>query len=582
MLSPLARELRAQRRRVGAPAGSAPREPPSSLWAPRPLALERSARVVARLAAIEREHPRLHARLGRLDPAQLDAVLCDDPAVLVRAQVGSGKTTVLVHRVLYLHVGAGVPFDEMAVLTFTNRAAAEIRARIIAALDDDHVAFDPDHLWLVGTFHGVARTLLARVLPVERLGRRRDFELLDEDARAALLDEITQANRLRILHRRRLGKRLRCLATGTVTGPERDDLVRLVELYGTEKRTRNLMDFDDLIVNAATLLAHREGAPPRAVVVDEMQDCEPRELDFLRALRGPATAFFAVGDPQQAIYGWRGSGLAAFASAERDLGCRTLGLPFNYRSTRTIVDAARLVLGSQPVSAGPLVATRAAGAPISVRRHQDAVSEAIYLEARLDELHRAGVAYRSIAVLCRLRAQLDALERVLTSHGVPWIDTDDPERDAVRLLTLHGAKGLEFEHVFLSGINRGVLPLGGRAGADDAEERRLLFVGLTRARDHVEISYHARPEHHSAVGEPSPYLRSWPAGMILRHDESLAVAPVTAPESRACNWSAGQAVRHPRYGAGSIVRVDDGNVHCDFGKLGRRSFPEKLCPLVPA
>ncbi|HEY3352144.1 MAG TPA: ATP-dependent helicase [Polyangia bacterium] len=786
MLAELQRRLRAERR--GAAHDRAPDAP-----APAPLAVPAMAPLTRALAgtleAIRAAHPRLHDSLARLDAAQLAAVLGEEPAVLVRAPVGSGKTTVLAHKALTLHLTAGVPLRAMAILTFTNQAAAEIRGR----LEDLAGAARPPaaDFWLTGTFHAVARRLLARALPIARLGYRPGFGVLDEEGREALWDRLIRAHGLRVGDRRRLRARLGAAAAGG-DGQDDDDLARLAALAAEEKRARNLMDFDDLIAHATTLLEGAGGAPdlpPRWIIVDEIQDCEPRELALLRALRGPATGLFAVGDPHQAIYGWRGSAPDLCARAEAELGCTTAALPVSYRSTRVILDGACAVLGAQPAGGGALVAARAGGARIVVRRHHDPVSEAAYLAGRVAELRAAGVPHGSIAVLVRLRAQGATLARALGERGVPVVEAarqdlraepavawlldllraglqadaeaaarvlthrrygcrdrlprrrrgealglaglrarlaaapaaaralalcdlvaglpawlahgagdrdaalfahlqlaallrpasptyaddvaavrgalaalaaraaDDPapppaalataldeaalgslaptagadHADAVAVMTLHAAKGREFRHVFLSGINAGIVPLAARGGPrEEEEERRLLFVGLTRARDGVEISYHAHPHHPAALGEPSPLLAALPAALVdwldappvavaenqqgdgetgsriefgcgqraavcsstvlarqrdrTQSDSPSPRLPVAAPAPPAPAtpppFRPGQAVRHPRYGAGVVTRITEAEVDCDFGPRGTRSFLTRLCPLV--
>lgn len=592
----------------------------------------------ARLDAVQALHPRLHHSLSGLDEAQLAAVLSPDEALLLRAPVGSGKTTVLVHKVLYLHFIEGIPLRAIALLTFTNRAAAEIRGRIEQLSAGGLTA---DDFWLTGTFHGVARGLLARALPIGQLGYRADFSVLEEAEREQLIEQLIVQHRLRVGRRSQLRERLRQPRPGEAA-PE-GAVGRLAALFAEAKRARNAMDFDDLIAHATTLLGTLAGAalgaslgvpaadsaasaslgvpasspdmaaaadpmlalPPRFILVDEMQDCEPRELDFLQRLRGPRTGFFAVGDPHQAIYGWRGSAPSLFARAEADFGCRTQALATNYRSTRTIVDGARAVLGLQKAAGGTSGALRAArslGERMVVRRHHDPIAEALYLGERLTRLHHSGVPYAEIAVLYRLRAQAEPIRAALIERGIPCAESEESTPEAVRLLTLHAAKGLEFRYVFLSGINQGLCPLGhaDKLG-DDAEERRLLFVGLSRARDGVEISYHTRPHQLGALGEASSYLTWLPAALVDWSEvpgpvpaapvpPAEAVPPVvgSAPAPAAPSappdagpWQVGQAVRHPRYGEGVIVGVSGGNVDCTFGKFGARSFPVALCPLLP-
>jgi DNA helicase-2/ATP-dependent DNA helicase PcrA len=227
---------------------------------------------------------------------------------------------------------------------------------------------------------------------------------------------------------------------------------------------------------------------------------------MVMALRGRETCWFGVGDPLQAIYGWRG-GTDGFARAEAVIGGRIHELPFSYRSTRTVLEAARAVLGDQPTRCGAVQPVRGDGARVVVRRHHDPISEAHGIAARIAELRAGGVANAEIAVLCRLRAQADALVELLTARGTSCIDRDDAPDDAVRVLTLHAAKGLEFRHVFIAGLNRGILPLElPDRWTDEAEERRLLYVGITRARDGVELSYPANPHQFGARNEPSPLI----------------------------------------------------------------------------
>lgn len=611
--------------------------------------------IAAHLDAVRSMAPRFAEKLAGLDAGQLAAIFSDDSAVLVRAPVGSGKTTVLVHRLLYLHLCQGVPLQRLALLTFTHRAADQLRQRIESLLDRPT---GPDEFWLTGTFHSVARTLLRRPLADAlwaQLGYRADFSILDDDGADALLAEIIATERLRVGRRAKLRQRLRAIPASDREG-QGDDLGRLAAQYAQAKQARNALDFDDLISHAVALLSSLPGSPawlPHAVLVDEMQDCQAQDLSLLHALRRPPSHFFAVGDPYQAIYGFRGSAPQIFARTETDFGCRAYALPCNYRSTRTIVDGARAVLGLQPAAGsapGALRAVRADGDRIVVRRHHDPVAESIYLAGRIAQLHAGGIPYREIAVLFRLRAQAAIVQQALTQRGVPCIEHDalpgpadlqtvpdpgptraapapDPrplpraaaDVDAVRLLTLHAAKGLEWRYVFLSGINQGLLPLGRGFHLDvalDAEERRLLFVGITRAKDCVEISYHVRPHERLAVGAPSDFLTALPAALVDWQVDAgqgrassavpRALIPQAAPAAEGAQgkpcpapgatdptsggpsdgdppspFQPGRSVRHARYGVGVIVAVRDGQIDCDFGKMGARSFPVALCPLVP-
>ena len=787
MLHDLRRQLRQQRQ---SPEGAAP--PPlvsqtvEASEAPTSLAMEVPAELAGELHAVAELHPRLHASLAQLNAFQLRAVFSTDVSLLVRAQVGSGKTAVLVHRVLVLHLVRGVPLRQLAVLTFTRKAAGEIRSRIEALAGDDAPMRAAD-FWLFGTFHGVARSLLQRVLLSngQTDGMRRDFAILDPSAREALWRGLIAAHDLDVKYPAQLAKRMDALRQGKTRHgamKQDDDLTRLQVLATAEKLRRGVLDFDDLLDFATKLLTDKRSdspafTPPQHVLVDEFQDCEPRELEFLRRLRGtdsPETkgGFFAVGDPYQSIYAWRGGSPQLFDAVEREFACEALSLPVNYRSTSAILECARSVLGAQhgvTSAQGRLQGLRGAGQPVVIRRHHDAFQEAVYVRDRVQQLQAEGVPLREIAVLARTRRQLQPFSAVLADAGIAceeaargaladrpaaaWLlqllraalwpedvdaareallhehfgcltgrqwpkkalakfpdlkglpalarlldkpargldkpslaldfarevvelllqtptvlaapvpgcadllwrhlevvlllrptaarheqDAQDARRlldaletfagrtaegetalaglrhaldevamhgagvlgetlevhaDSVKLLTLHASKGLEFRHVFLSGINQGVVPLARTWGdlAADAEERRLLFVGLTRARDTVELGWHGRPPHPQALGLASPYLLQMPAALTEWLDGSqplqavqteATTAQVQVPQQPASPYQPGVAVRHARYGAGEVTALADGTVTCRFEKFGDKAFPVLLCPLVVA
>jgi superfamily I DNA/RNA helicase len=402
--------------------------------------------------------------------------------------------------------------------------------------------------------------------------------VLDEDAEAAFLAKVTSEAGLRTCRPR--ASRFRGRGNGK---PSTELDARLAE----RKRAENVMSFDDLIDGAIALLKEPgESAArckPQWILVDEGQDCASRELSFIDALRGPATRLFIVGDPLQSIYGWRGSAGAFFATPSQTPTVREYSLPTSYRSTRTILEGARAILGLQPHAAGILSPVRDVGEPIVLRRHHDPIAEAVYLADRVSDLLSRGFSTSEVAILARLKAQLEPIRRVLSERGLPIADDGTTRPDGVRLLTLHSAKGLEFRQVFISGVNQGLVPLA-HGAVDDAEERRLLFVGMTRARDRVELGVHARPDQAYALGLPSPYLQTLPASLVEHRDGPEKPTEIALPTCAAGTttssspWRVGQRAQHARYGIGVVTGVGE-TVICDFGKLGTREFPLRLCPL---
>lgn len=506
--------------------------------------------------ALGRLPPGLRAELSRLDRAQQRAVLSEERCLLVRAPVGSGKTTVLVHKVLYLHLGLGVPLEEIAVLTFTRRAAELIRARL-GALRSERPLSARETAWM-GTFHAVACALLRETLPIG------EFQVLEEELRESWVRGLAAELGLRLSAKSSIDR-----------GLLRSEALRAA--YREKKAAERTLDFDDLLDRATAELGQRSFRRPRWVLVDEAQDCEARDLAFIDGLAGPEARRFFVGDPLQSIYGFRGASPERFLAIATRAGARVHALEASYRSTETILHAARAVLGAQPISGGAIVPARAGGAPVTLLCHHDPTAEAIHLADRAIALHAAGTPWSEIGVLVRLNAQLPPIAEHFALRGVPCT-TEADASEGVRLLTLHAAKGLEFAHVFLSGLNRGLMPL--LHGSTDAEERRLLFVGMTRARESLEIGHHDRPAVPPASCAPSPYLDQIPAGLLDRTvKHALPTAPPPAPAAVALRFNPGQKVRHPRYGEGEVRGANEAEVEVDFGRRGSRTFPLKLCPL---
>jgi len=252
-----------------------------------------------------------HEFLKKLNDYQKEAVFDESRALLLNAHVGSGKTTVLIAKVLYLSVVKNVDFQDMVVLTFTNKAANEIKERIrrhFPAIQDDELPF-------VGTFHSVAKKLLSTVLHVEELGYTKDFTIIDLEELLEMANRLIVENKYKIKYQRKLLTRIENLKNGKKLYSNmkyEDDINLLWENIVQEKLAQNKMDFDDLIENATMLLKDSEFRP-KWIIVDEFQDCDEAQLEFIKAMSSPETKLFVVGDPNQIIYTWRGSDREIFA-----------------------------------------------------------------------------------------------------------------------------------------------------------------------------------------------------------------------------------------------------------------------------
>lgn len=470
-------------------------------------------------------------------------------------------------------------------------------------------------------------------------------------------------------------------------------------LLEEEKKKQNKMTYEELILHTGQLLqSHPEILRPLWLIIDEVQDCDQSQLDLLDSLMGKDSHLFAVGDPNQVIYSWRGSAFQIFFQLKNRYQAMELSLPINYRSSGTILSAARRFLQNGSTLEG----VKSEGGKVQIRKQYDPFQEAEDLAARIRELHMQGIPYHEIGILYRLQNQSALLEQVLTRNGIPvhvavkekmedipvvqWFfhvlrfcvnhsdttsgvealcnktygegwttkkalqqirrweteetlpkdsplfsgmvnvqedvfvtattdqlwerfsldrylmpsragyredkvrimgifagirekgsvreflndvalygipllysvgktnpvaenqitedlttncsnteDFDGKEQtyigivkkekfreeaeDTVQLMTLHASKGLEFTCVFIIGVNDGLLPLRGTGFEQEEEERRLFFVGMTRAKEQLELSYYTSPDGYGILPGPGKYLKMFPKDLIEGLDE---------------------------------------------------------------
>ena len=702
----------------------------------------------------------------RLNTYQMEAVLDESPACVVNANVGSGKTTVLIEKILHLHFERQVSLRDMVVLTFTNKAAGEILQR----LAQRESSVTKEEMACFGTFHSVALYLLKNCLPTEEAGWTREFSVMDPDEEAELALAIAAERDLKIKYKNRLKKRLEQEYTSWLKGKTsryKDELFLLFPLLEEEKKRQNKMTFSDLL-RVSTALLNKEDRCPEWIIVDEVQDSDALQLDFLEALGTDSAGqrrsrLFAVGDPDQVIYSWRGTTENMFFLLKHRFQAKELSLPVNYRSNASILEAANRFLQF----GGKIEGSREGGEKITARNHYDPFQEAEYLAGRIESLHRGGLAYREIAVFYRLQRQSEVLEKVFQRAGIPcslslkktlgdvpvldylvkvlkfsvnpadrqtglqvltdrkygekvtpkraasilekgeggvlplldrmtgfreammevekdkgkeeisarwlfdyfdlhtqlhptsadyekdareagkllehlcrscrekdgsflenlrrfldssmlygleFLKESEQEKDGVRLMTIHASKGLEFDTVFLIGVNPGLIPLRCQSYEQEEEERRLFFVGITRARNHLELSYYTNPGEPGVLEGYSSYLRMIPEHLLdwgelqgqkerradlqeLRREVAAQMRKNRVEQKQVerkpdLNPGSGPAepcveephpaeekvrrARHRKYGEGIIVGEDEMMVEVEFENYGRKQFLKAL------
>jgi DNA helicase-2/ATP-dependent DNA helicase PcrA len=373
------------------------------------------------------------AILEGLNPEQREAVESTEGPLLVLAGDGSGKTRVLTHRIAYLIGVCGIPPENLLAVTFTNKAAGEMRERVRKLLGPE-----VDSLW-VCTFHSACVRILRR--EAGHLGLSRGFVIYDESDTLAMVKEAQRRHGLdpKVHEPKRLRWRIdQWKNEGYLPAQiaaRADDLEeeQAAELYATYQRLladANALDFGDLLVLTAELfdrfpevLEHYRRRW-QYVLVDEYQDTNRVQYKLVHQLTGGHGNLCVVGDPDQSIYAWRGADISNILDFEQDHPeARVVRLERNYRSTRPILDGASGVIAhNQARKEKRLVTERSGGDPIHLYEAADERDEAQYaVRGILDAVRGEGRAFGQCAIFYRTNAQSRPLEEELLKYDVPYV-----------------------------------------------------------------------------------------------------------------------------------------------------------------
>jgi DNA helicase-2/ATP-dependent DNA helicase PcrA len=369
--------------------------------------------------------------LEGLNDAQREAVLQTEGPLLVVAGAGSGKTRVLTHRVAHLIAACGVKPNEILAITFTNKAAGEMRTRLEGLLGGVARA-----IWIL-TFHAACGRILRR--EAERLGYRSNFTIYDSADQVRLtkacLEELERDPKRfvpRGIHAQISN------AKNQLVGPDEymarvssfydQTVAEVYQLYQRRLHGSNAVDFDDLLMLTVEILERFPDAAKkwrkafRYVMVDEYQDTNHAQYRLLQLLASEHKNVCAVGDPDQAIYAFRGADIRNVLEFERDFpGARTIALEQNYRSTNTILRAANGVIrNNRERKEKNLWSDLGDGEPVRALEVEDEHAEARFVAAEVAQLIEEGYSGREIAVFYRTNAQSRVLEDVLVRQGVPY------------------------------------------------------------------------------------------------------------------------------------------------------------------
>jgi uncharacterized protein (TIGR00375 family) len=550
-----------------------------------------------------------------LNPEQRMAVEHEQGPVLIIAGPGTGKTRVLSHRIANLINNYHISPENILAVTFTNKAAEEMRERVI-----NLIGREENQNITICTFHALGYSILSEHF--EKTGRKEFFSIIDEDDKRRLL-ELTGINKARIHqisnHITQLKQELK--STGYDDNPE---FTNLFQNYQSALKQNNLFDLDDLIYETCILLLNDPDLLAsykdrfRFVLIDEYQDINYAQYRFVRLLMNDVDSnIYAIGDPNQAIYGFRGADVRFIMDFMQDYpGAQVFNLVKSYRCSDTILRVSQRVIHRGTEEFFTLSGLQK-GVRVNIVENVSDKSEAEFIARTIERMLgglrffsmdsqiSAGIQDKDInglsdfAVLCRIGKQMDSIEKALQDHSIPFrtyreipfykqepvsiiidllrlffnpenqfinqkiknnpairsihleqlkqllegksvfeavsrindhylknllkenepevkgflelvqnygsdlegflrfvimgnpVDTYSPKTEQVSLMTIHAAKGLEFKCVFIAGCEDGLIPYSLFSGheANREEERRLLYVGMTRAMKYLWITH---------------------------------------------------------------------------------------------
>jgi DNA helicase-2/ATP-dependent DNA helicase PcrA len=466
---------------------------------------------------------------GTLTPAQRRAVESTSPALCIVAGAGSGKTRVLTLRVARRIRDGSAQADHTVVCTFTRKAAGDLRQRLrrygvaVAGPAAPGAATGPGVR--AGTLHQLALTLLRR----HALDRGMPPPVVSEQRLRLIRGIVADPMAVSVIEGEIGWAKARCLTPESyAVAAQRSgrtpavDPTRVADAFAAYEEAlvrRRCLDLDDVLVHAADLLradstfAEAMHWRYRHVSVDEFQDVNPAQYALVEAIVGVGHDLCAVGDPNQAIYGWNGADPTLLTRLPSLVpAMEVVHLDENHRSTPQVVIAAAAGLGPSPTAPPRSVSDDGPMAVVAAFDDEDSEAEGVasLIMGRSDD----GSPWSDQAVLARTHDQLAVVGRALARAGVPYrmapgpessggapvrpVEAGSPRRtgagvsddDVVELATFHRAKGLEWTSVYVVGLEEGLVPIV-HALTDEAqaEERRLLYVALSRASRDLHCSW---------------------------------------------------------------------------------------------
>lgn len=369
----------------------------------------------------------MDALLSTLNPAQAEAAKHIDGALLILAGAGSGKTKTITTRLAYLIKVVGIPPQSTLTLTFTNKAASEMRLRALQLLGE-RISHPP----LLCTFHRFGLLFLRE--HIHQLGRKHDFILLDSDDQKRVVKKLdssfahfTPAQILGYISACKNKLITPSQAQQQAKSPNYRDLSKAYQRYQAFLEDNNMLDFDDLLLKSYEILASNAEIATmmseryQYIMVDEYQDTNFLQVSLLQKLCTTHNNLCVVGDDDQSIYSWRGADISHILSFAKTFNAQTITLAQNYRSKEPILRAANALIAHNTSRLGKeLDSTRGDGEEIMLLSSADEVAEANTIASHITTLLAQGIAPTQIAILFRLNALSRSIEEGLNRAKIPY------------------------------------------------------------------------------------------------------------------------------------------------------------------
>lgn len=421
-----------------------------------------------------------------LNDEQRKVVESIDPFIFLLAGAGSGKTRVIVERIKRL-IENGVDPNEILAITFTRKASLEMKERLSGVNVSIH------------TFHQLAYITLKEK-------RKMNFELVDEKTTKIYRDEelllISNYKNSMFKHKK----------------------PKVYDAYQKALLNQNMMDFDDLLIELLRVLKEDPNLISYAYIcVDEFQDTNLLQYTLLKKITLKKTNIFAVGDPDQSIYQFRGATPQIIDQYIREYKAKVYQLKLNYRSDQSIIHAAnRLIKHNNRLFKKELIPTKPHQGLIKCFQFNTDLYEANFMIKAIQTFQNVSIPLHEIAILYRNHYRAYQITLALHEHAIPFYlsNDQDEQKHKVQLMTLHQAKGLEFDVVMIVGCENELMPSTRiNLKSYTEEERRLMFVGMTRSR-HILYLTHIRHDSEKHHFTSSIFIRE--SGLKSTHEKRIS------------------------------------------------------------